>query len=270
MRRLITMFVLFSLTAATLWAEEKPPLRVAVIGGMTMSGLWPKVAEAFEKRYGIPVELVVTGPKSELDDYTRTHPVDLVTMHASDTMVDLAADGFVERLTPWGRNAQMLVGHRNNPAGIAPGDTLPEALRKISLSKAPFLVHASGGTFEVYSALRSRYRFNPQEEQIHFTVKKMSFLNDVARLEGYTLYGVIPFLMKKQSHPQIRGFAFDDPALRRPYLAAVGTEERIGLQRYQEAGLLLDFLVSAEVAQLLRDHRIDGFEEQPLFYPTQP
>lgn len=268
MRRLTTMFVLFSLTAATLWAEKKPPLRVAVIGGMVMSGMWPKVADAFEKRYGIPVELAVSGPKHALDAYVRRHPVDLVTMHSSDTMSDLAADGFVEGLTPWVRNAQMIVGHRSNPAGIGRDDTLEQALAKITRTDAPFLVHASGGTFEVYSAMRTRYRFNP--DALSFTAKKRGFLNDMDRIKGYTLYGVIPFLMKKQSHPETAGFIFDDPTLRRPYLAAVGTQERTGPTQYGHARLLLAFLNSEQVQKLIGGHRIDGHEDQAVFFPVKP
>lgn len=267
MRKALIALILFSLSAVTLAGADTPPLRVAVIGGMVMSGMWAKVAEAFEEHYNIPVKLMVSGPKHELDTYTRTHPVDLVTMHASDTMVDLAADGFVEELTPWVRNAQMLVGHSSDPAGISSEKSLKQALTKIDLSGAPFLIHASGGTFEVYSAMRAKYGFNPQENQIRFTTKKRGFLNDVARLKGYTLYGVIPFLMQKQSHPEVKGFVFDDPALRRPYLAAIGTKEHIGPTQYEHARLLLAFLNSEQLQELIRSYRINGFENQAVFFP---
>jgi tungstate transport system substrate-binding protein len=269
MRLLLSWFILFFLTAATLSAAQQTPLRVAVIGGMMMSGMWQKVAEAFEERYHIPVEVVVSGPKHELDAYCRSAAVDLVTMHASDVMVDLAADGVVEQLTPWVRNAQMIVGHLDNPARIDANDTLKQALKKIERSGAAFLIHASGGTFEVYSAMRSRYGFNPDAQQVHFTTKKRAFLYDVAKLKGYTLYGVIPFLMKKQFHPDMRGFVFDDPALRRPYLAAIGTKEHIGQTRYEHARLLLAFLGSRQIQELIRSYRISGFENCPVFFPVK-
>jgi ABC-type tungstate transport system permease subunit len=236
---------------------------------MVMSGMWQEVAFAFEERYHIPVKVVVSGPKHELDAYTRTHEIDLVTMHASDTMVDLAADCFVEQLTPWVRNAQMLVGHNSNPAGIDANDTLQQALEKISLSDADFLIHASGGTFEVFNAIHSRYHFNPDAGRLHFTVKKRGFLEDVARMKGYTLFGVIPFLMQKQSHPAMQGFVFDDPTLRRPYLAAIGTKKRLGETQHEQARLLLAFLGSTRVQELIRTYRINGFENYPVFFPIK-
>ncbi|WP_345985585.1 substrate-binding domain-containing protein [Sulfurimonas sp. HSL-1656] len=267
MRRLF-LTLLFS--AALLGAEPVPPLRVAVIGGMTMSGMWQRVAAAFEATHGIPVDVVVSGPKSELDAYCREHPVDLVTMHASDTITDLAADGLFERLAPWTRNAQMLLGHRSDPAGLTGAGTLQEALAKLAASEAPFLIHASGGTFEVFNALRTKQGWRMPPEQLRFTPAKRGFLRETAALEGYTLFGVIPFLMQKQHHPQIRGFYFEDPALMRPYLAAIGSEARIGTARHARAEALLAFLTSPQAQRIVQDFRIDGHPGTPVFYPLTP
>lgn len=66
------------LCAIGVHAEEKP-IRVAVIGGLTMSGLWEQVSLAFEKKHGIKVELVETGNKPVLHAYTLQNPVDLIT-----------------------------------------------------------------------------------------------------------------------------------------------------------------------------------------------
>lgn len=265
MRSIIATITVLWLAAVSLHASE-PVLRVAVIGGMSMSGMWQKVAEAFEAKSGIAVETVVTGDKHTLDAYCRTHPVDLVTMHSSDTISDLAADGFAERLTPWARNAQMIVGSRSNPARIAEGDSLEQALQKIAASRSLFLIHASGGTFEVFANLRSAYGFEPN---VRFTTAKQGFLNEVARDEGYTLYGVIPFVMHKQHHPRIEGHFIDGAALHRPYLAAVGSREQIGEERYRAASKLLAFLTSEETQNLIQSFRIEGYEKLPVFFPVR-
>jgi tungstate transport system substrate-binding protein len=265
------MAIALLLNAAVLFSNEPvPPVRAAVIGGMTMSGLWQEIETAFESAYHIPAELVVTGPKQVLDAYCRRFPVDLVTMHSSDTIVNLAADGYVERLTPWARNAQMLVGHRSDPAGIASAASLGAALERLGTSEAPFLVHASGGTFEVFNALRTDYGWQPSPEQLRFTTAKRGFLRDTSEMKGYTLFGTIPFLMRKQHDSELAGFFFDDPALRRPYLAAVGTEERIGKARRERAERLLEFLSSPRVQSLLERFRIRGFESTPVFFPATP
>jgi len=258
------------LCVSALFGADMPPLRVAVIGGMTMSGLWERIEAAFEATYHIPVEVVVSGPKQVLDAYCREHPVDLVTMHASDTVADLSADGLFERLTPWARNAQMLVGHRSDPAGVAKAQNLDEALAELTASGAPFLIHASGGTFEVFNALRTKHGWRIPPKQLRFTPAKRGFLQKTAALKGYTLFGTIPFLMQKQSNPQIRGFFFDDPALRRPYLAAVGSEARIGATQHEHAKALLAFLNAPKTQALLRDFRLESHPAVPLFFPLTP
>lgn len=248
-----------------LHAEAKP-LRVAVIGGLTMTGLWEQVATAFEKKYGIKTQLVATGNKKVLNAYCLENPVDLVTMHSSDTISNLASDGLIEQLTPWIHNAQMLISHKSNPAQINQTDTLDVALKKIVDSKSIFMVHTSGGTFEVFHAISTQYSFRPE---VLLTQKSNGFLNDLVSHKAYTLFGVIPYLMKKHFHPDVKGYFIDDELLHRPYLAAIGTRERIGKERYKNAELLLKFLISKDVQNLIRDFRMKEFPEIPVFFPTK-
>lgn len=259
------VLILTLLFSAHLYADTKT-LRVAVIGGITMSGLWEQVSIAFEKKYGIKTELAVTGPKKGLNQYCHKHPVDLITMHSSDTISNLASDGFIEQLTPWIHNAQMLISEKSNPAQLSNSDTLEAALKKIVNSKSTFIIHLSGGTFEVFHGLRSQYAFHPK---IIMTEKKNYFLGDVVSHQAYTLFGVIPYLMKKHFNPNIKGYLIDAEALHRPYLAATGTIDRIGKERHRNAKLLLQFLTSPEVQNLIRDFRLKAFPQVPVFFPIK-
>ncbi|MBN2895498.1 MAG: substrate-binding domain-containing protein [Campylobacterales bacterium] len=246
--------------ACTLQAKEEV-LKVAVIGGMVSSGMWQEVAAAFEQTHGIKTEIAISGNKTQLERYVRTHRVDLITMHSSDTISDLVADGLFERLTPWARNAQMLVGVAANPAGILPADTLPQALQKIESSGTALIVHASGGSFEVYNALKERYNFHPKTV---FVDKQNGFLEQVVHHQGYTLFGVIPFLQHKEHARGIVGFYRDDAALRRPYLAAVAP--RRDAKRYEASLKLLEFLTSTKAQQIIQKIRLEGKIEYPLFF----
>lgn len=256
-------FVLFLLCVNFVHAKEVP-LNVAVIGGMVSSGMRERVEAAFEARYGIKVEVAVSGNKKELDDYVRAHQVDVITMHASDTISNLVADGLFERLTPWTRNAQMLVGAKSNPAHIEPSDTLNEALKKIEKSKSPFLVHPSGGTFEVVSVLKEHYNFHPATI---FLESKRGFLKEVVRHNGYTLFGVIPFLLQKEHHAKITGYYIEDKSLQRPYLAAIAHTSKVTKEAHAKAQKLLAFLTSKEAQEIVASYRMEGFEAYPIFFP---
>lgn len=47
--------------AVILFALESKPVRIAVIGGMTMTPLWGETQKRFESETGIRVEVAVTG-----------------------------------------------------------------------------------------------------------------------------------------------------------------------------------------------------------------
>ncbi len=246
------------LCVTTFLHAKEGPLKVAVIGGIVASGMWDKIADAFEKRYGIKTEIAVSGNKKILDAYVRKNSVDLVTMHSSDTISNLVADGLFEDLIPWVRNAQMIVGVRTNPAAIEPDDTLTEALKKIQQSKASFVIHPSGGTFEVFHAVKERYNFTPNTI---FLKRKGGFFKEVVAKDGYTLFGVIPFLLKKHHNPMIKGYYREDESLKRPYLAAIAKNKK--------AKKLLEFLTSNEIQNIISSYRIDGFEKYPVFFAVK-
>ncbi|MBN2768594.1 MAG: hypothetical protein JXQ68_05785 [Campylobacterales bacterium] len=260
------IFLFIALLFSTALFAQSQPIRVAVIGGITMSGLWDQISTAFEKKYGIKTELVITGPKRILGPYCKNHDVDLVTMHSSDTIANLAAEGIIEELTPWMHNSQMLIAPKTNPAKLEQGDTLQSALQKITDSKSNFLIHASGGTFEIFHAISMQYAFQPK---IIFTQKTNGFLEQVVTNDAYTLFGVIPFLMKKHSNANVQGFIFEDETLRRPYLAGIGTIKQIGKERHKNAKLLQQYLISPEVQRLIQDFRLKDFSDTLVFFPIK-
>ncbi|WP_373073058.1 substrate-binding domain-containing protein [Sulfurimonas sp.] len=262
MKTALLKLLLILICTASIYAKEEP-IRVAVIGGVVISGMWEKVANAFEERYGIETELVISGNKKQLNSFVRKKQVDFITMHSSDTISNLVADGLFEQLTPWMRNSQMLVGVKNNPADITLRDSLRVALEKISRTKTPFLIPPSGGTIEVLHGLKEQYNFNPD---ITFLKTKRGFLKEVADKGGYTLFGVIPFLMKKHHHPMITGYYSEDENLKRPYLACIVEKTKTTKQKFEKAKKLLEFLTSKEVQTLILTHRLDGFKEYPLFF----
>src|SRR5579884_4086175 len=99
MRPLIACLTLIFLAAGAAPARDadQPDPRVvrcAVIGGMTMTGLWQKLAKIFEDKSGWRVQIVVSGPRPILDAAMRAGRVDLLTMHSGDITTDLVADGY--------------------------------------------------------------------------------------------------------------------------------------------------------------------------------
>ncbi len=261
MRRLI---ISLCFLAVSLWAEPLA-IRAAVIGGVDMSGLWEALVESFEKEFSLKVDTVISAPKHDIEAYCRKESCDFITMHASDSIANLAFEGYLESLTPWLRNEQLLLSHADNVAHIDQNDTLQQALAKIVASEAPFVIHGSGGTFEVYGNLRDRYGFHPKN--IHYIDSKQELFKSCAALRGYTLFGVIPYLMNKRFEAsKMKAFIYETQALRRPYLAGVAPARRIGSVRHENAQKLLRFLQSPSAIKIIMQWRLENHETQPVFY----
>src|SRR6185503_2913977 len=91
-------------------AATQPVVRCAVIGGMMESGFWPELTQRFEKQTGIRVDVVASGQRQGIGAVFAHGGVDLITMHACDTVLNLVADGYADDAQPWARNDLVLVG----------------------------------------------------------------------------------------------------------------------------------------------------------------
>src|SRR3954451_3637080 len=71
--------------------KGKPAVRVAVIGGMTITGMWQELAKKLSADSSWATELIATGPKAVLVEAFEKGGVDLLTMHSSDEATNLVA-----------------------------------------------------------------------------------------------------------------------------------------------------------------------------------
>src|SRR5215468_6085718 len=99
-------------------ASDPHVVRCAVIGGMTMTGLWLEITKMFEADTGYRCELAATGPRPEIAPVFRAGKADLITMHSGDITTDLVADGYGINMRPWTRNELSIVGPTDDPAHI--------------------------------------------------------------------------------------------------------------------------------------------------------
>src|SRR5215469_9638866 len=141
-------------------------VRCAVIGGMTMTGLWPEIAKMFEEQTGYKVEVIVTGPRPILDEAMRAGKVDLLTMHSGDITTDLVADGYGINMRPWTRNELCIVGPPDDPAHIRGMTNGAAALRQIAAAHARFVDFQGIGSRELVHTLWRLAEVEPKGEWV--------------------------------------------------------------------------------------------------------
>lgn len=249
---------------------EPQTVRCAVIGGMVDTELFAKVGERFHADTGDSVEIVATGPKGTVAAAVRDGKADLVTMHSSDTIVNLVADGYALDPQPWVRNELVIVGPKDDPAGIRGLDDAVEALRRITAAKVPFVMHSSIGSQEVLrDVLRdtdvqldpSLLIHSPEE-------RKQMVLRLAEQNHAYTLVGRIPFLDSKMPSSNMAMMVQGDPRLRRPYLVAVVNPQRMPTARIEAARKLAAYLRSPKTQLWLLHYGEGRLDNRPLFFPV--
>ncbi|MFI5378875.1 MAG: substrate-binding domain-containing protein [Tepidisphaerales bacterium] len=254
-------------------AASRPPasvVRCAVIGGMTDTQMFVELGRRFHADTGLSIEIVATGPKDTVAAALRAGEADLVTMHSSDTMVNLVADGYALDPQPWVKNDQIIVGHKDDPAGIRGMTDAVAALRKIASARAPFVVHSSLGSQEVLRDVCHAGGVDLAQEQLIYSSeqRKTAVLQLTDQKRGYTLVGRIPFLDGKLFGPGLVIMVQGDERLRRPYLAAVANPRRFPATRMDAARALAAYLRSPATQQWLLHYGEGKLDNRPLFFPV--
>jgi tungstate transport system substrate-binding protein len=250
----------------------KGTVRTAVIGGMTMTGLWPEIAKRFEAETGCQVEVVATGPRPILAKAFREGKADLLTMHSGDITTDLVADGYGTNMRPWTRNDLVLAGPRSDPAKIRGLKNGVEAFTRIAEAQAPFVDCAGIGSREVCHSLWKKAGIIPSgtwfitdESKDHLNILKFA-----QERHAYVVVGRMPILFEKMKAADLEIFIESDPAMRRPYIVMEANPKKFPEANHAGARALSDFLLSDKVQKFLAEFGTDKPGGIPFFHPIEP
>jgi tungstate transport system substrate-binding protein len=113
-------------------------ITVASTTSTEQSGLFKHLLPAFEKKTGIQVRVVALGTGQSLD-MARRGDADVVFAHARSLEEKFISEGFGVKRLPVMYNDFVLIGPKSDPAKVAGGRDILEALRKIKFASAPFV-----------------------------------------------------------------------------------------------------------------------------------
>jgi tungstate transport system substrate-binding protein len=251
-------------------AADPHVVRCAVIGGMTMTGLWPQIAKMFEAQTGYHVEVIATGPSPDLDKAMRAGQVDLLTMHSGDITTDLVADGYGVNMRPWTRNELCIVGPPDDPANVRGMTNGAAALRKIAATKSHFVDFEGIGSRELVHTLWRLSGVEPKGDWVirDDTVSKWNILQFARTNDAYVCVGYIPAQMGKMPAGGMEILVKDDPTMRRPFIVMETNPKKIPQVNYTGACALSDFLLSPKVQNFLLEFGRQTNGPGPLFFPV--
>ena len=153
---------------------------VASTTSTEQSGLFSHLLPAFEKDTGIKVRVVAFGTGQALD-LARRGDADVVFVHDPPAEEKFVAEGLGVRRHPVMYNDFVLVGPKSDPANVAGGKDILDAMRKVAAAQAPFV---SRGDKSGTHAAELRYW---KDAGVDLDAKKGAWYRDTGSGMGPTL-----------------------------------------------------------------------------------
>jgi tungstate transport system substrate-binding protein len=243
--------ILLAICLATCEAAQDAPaearIKVAVVGGLVLSGVWPALAKRVGKETGLQIETVAAAPKEGVVPIFRDGEADLLLIHGSDETYGLLAAGVAAPLRAWAMNEHVIVGPKDDPAKVAEAVDGAEAMRRIVAADAPLIGFRDPGSFGiVHGFFRSLgLRPGPRQQLYDDAESPQQVLRSAADKHGYAVVGHIPVAFGKMPSAGMAVLLKGDPAMRRVYVVVEPGPRHPANPRQRElARQLADYLVS--------------------------
>jgi tungstate transport system substrate-binding protein len=267
-RWLLTCAALAVLPAAGR-ADPGSPLRVAVVGGIRLCGVWDRLVPRIERATGVRIEPASAAPKEVVVPEFRAGRADLLIVHGGDETFALESEGLGAPLRVWAFNQHVVVGPVEDPAEVAGAGSAVEALARIARRHAPFLAFRDPGSHAIVQRLWKKggvARPSPRWVLTDETSDPHGVLELASDQRAYVVVGHIPVVFGKLHGDGMAVLFSGDPDMRRAYVvvepgpvhpADVGTRVR--------ARQVADWLVSPDGQASLRE--ADAEAGGPWIFP---
>ena len=259
--------LLFSLAALAADAQERF-ITVASTTSTEQSGLFGYLLPIFEKKTGIKVRVVALGTGQALD-LARRGDADVVFVHAKAAEEKFLAEGEGVKRFPVMYNDFVLIGPKSDPAKIAGGKDITEALKKIQAAQAPFVSRGDkSGTHMAELVLWKASGIDIDKEKgpwYRDTGQGMGpALNMASSMNAYVLADRGTWLAFKNRR-DLAILVEGDARLYNQYGVMLVNPAKHPAVKKELGQTFVDWLVSPEGQKAIADYRIGGAQ---LFFPN--
>ena len=249
-------------------AAQQRAITVASTTSTEQSGLFKYLLPAFTAKSGIEVKVVAVGTGQALD-IGRRGDADVVFVHDRQAEEKFMAEGQGVKRFEVMYNDFVIVGPASDPAHIAGGNDVLEALRKIAAAKAIFV---SRGDRSGTNAAELRYWKDAGIEPakvLETNYKEIGqgmgpALNTSAALNGYTLSDRGTWLSFKNRR-DLKILVQGDRRLFNQYGVMLVNPQKHPNVKVAEGQAFVDWLISPQGQSTIAGYKIDG---EQLFFPN--
>jgi tungstate transport system substrate-binding protein len=250
--------VLVWLWPGTGLAEAPTLVRLATTTSTDNSGLLQVLLPAFQRDTRVGVHTIAVGTGKALA-LARNGDVDVVLVHAKAAEERFVAEGFGEARHPVMRNAFLLVGPEQDPAGIRGMPDAAAALARIAQSRARFVSRGDdSGTHKRERALWRAAGVRPAGDGYLEAGQGMGKVLQMAgELNAYTLVDGGTWLAYRDKLP-LRALVQGDPRLDNPYSVIAVSPKRHPDVNHAGAQALIHWLTSPRGQALIGGFTLHG------------
>ena len=243
-------------------------ITIASTTSTEQSGLFKHMLPAFHKKTGIEVRVVALGTGQALD-MARRGDADVVFVHAKSAEEKFIAEGHGVKRLPVMYNDFVLVGPKSDPAKVAGGKDITEALKKIKTTSAPFVSRGDrSGTHMAEIALWKRSGVDIAAEKgpwYRDTGQGMGpALNTASSMNGYILTDRATWLAFK-NRGDLKIVVEGDKRLFNQYGVILVNPEKHTHVKREMGQAFIDWVVSPDGQKNISDYKISG---EQLFFPN--
>ena len=265
--RLFTVIAVLGCLVASLAHAQERSIIVASTTSTEQSGLFGFMLPRFSARTGIRVDVVAVGTGQALD-IGRRGDADVVFVHDRPAEEKFMAEGFGVRRFDVMYNDFVIIGPKSDPARIAGGKDVVQALRRIAASGAPFIsrgdrsgTHAAELRYWKDSGVDIDAARGPWYRDIGQGMG--AALNMAASTNGYVLADRGTWLSFK-NRGDLDILVAGDKRLFNQYGVILVNPEKHPYVKKDLGQAFIDWLVSPEGQKSIADYKING---QELFFP---
>lgn len=243
-------------------------ITVASTTSTEQSGLFKHLLPVFEKKTGIQVRVVALGTGQALD-VARRGDADVVFVHARSAEEKFIAEGHGVKRMPVMYNDFVLIGAKTDPAKIAGGKDIVQALRGVKSAAAPFVSRGDrSGTHIAELDLWQAAGIDIAKEKgpwYRDTGQGMGpALNTASSMNAYILSDRATWLAFK-NRGDLAILVEGDKRLFNQYGVILVNPDRHPSVKRADAQAFIDWLVSPEGQKVIADYKVGT---QQLFFPN--
>lgn len=269
-----TRRIFIALAAAGLVATASPAIAqdksivVSSTTSTTDSGLFNHLLPLFKKKTGIDVKVVSQGTGQALDT-GRRGDADVVFVHARGQEEKFVADGFGVKRHPVMYNDFILIGPKNDPAGVKGSKDIVAALKTIKEKSAPFI--SRGDKSGTHSAELRLWK----AADIDIAADKGAWYKEIGQGMGAALNtasGSNAYVLADRgtwlnfkNRGELDIVVEGDKRLFNQYGVILVNPEKHKTVRKAEGQAFIDWLISPEGQKAIAEYKING---QQLFFPN--